>query len=407
LTAYYNERDAFAAAWLRELIAAGHIAPGVVDERPIQEVEPSDVEGFTQCHFFAGIGVWSHALRCAGWPDDRRVWTGSCPCQPFSASGKRRGFDDERHLWPIWFPLIRECRPDVLFGEQVSSPDGLGWLDVVSADMEAQDYAFGALDTCAAGVGAPHIRNRIYFVAESDRTGRQPQPHGAGSDSAGDGPRWARREWVVGARGDADELADSVRAGRADGRAIAGRGQTTGGGGSCELAHTTEARSARREDGRADSRDAREGVRRVESQRGSALGVMGDACGSGLEGRERDVADGAARATGRSTGESGAPLGVVANTDGGQPRHGHVQPGWQHGQFTQSRGASFWSDAEWIACRDGKARPTKPGIFPLASGVAGRVGMLRGAGNALCSPQAQAFIEAYLDVERERFEEAI
>ena len=169
MTAYYNEIDPKAAAWLRELIKQGHIAPGVVDERSIEDVTPNELAGFTQCHFFAGVGVWSYALRKAGWPDDRPVWTGSCPCQPFSAAGNGKGFADERHLWPAWFHLIGECRPSVVFGEQVASQDGLAWLDVVQADLEAAGYACGALDTCAAGFGAPHIRQRLYFVADASR----------------------------------------------------------------------------------------------------------------------------------------------------------------------------------------------------------------------------------------------
>lgn len=168
MTAYYNEIDPFAAQWLRNLIDAGHIAPGVVDTRSIEEVTANDLKGFTQCHFFAGIGVWSYALRRAGWPDDRPVWTGSCPCQPFSACGKRQGFDDPRHHWPSWAHLIKECHPDVIFGEQVASKDGLAWLDVVQADLENADYAFAGFDLCAAGFGAPHIRQRLFWVADAD-----------------------------------------------------------------------------------------------------------------------------------------------------------------------------------------------------------------------------------------------
>lgn len=166
--AYYNEIDPFAAQWLRNLIAAGHIAPGEVDERSIEDVTPDDLRGFTQCHFFAGIGVWSHSLRLAGWPDDKPVWTGSCPCQPFSAAGKGDGFADERHLWPHFFHLISERRPKHVFGEQVAAGNANVWFDLVQADLEGMGYAFGLVPFTSAGIGAPHIRERAYWVANTD-----------------------------------------------------------------------------------------------------------------------------------------------------------------------------------------------------------------------------------------------
>lgn len=169
MAAYYNEIDEYAAQWLRNLIAAGHIAPGDVDTRSIEDVHPDDLRPYTQCHFFAGIGVWSLALRRAGWPDDRPVWTGSCPCQPFSAAGKGAGFDDERHLWPAFYWLIGECRPPVVIGEQVASKDADAWIDLVSVDLEALGYAVGAVAFPSAGVGAPHIRDRTYWVAHTNR----------------------------------------------------------------------------------------------------------------------------------------------------------------------------------------------------------------------------------------------
>src|SRR6185437_15174941 len=173
MTAYYNEIDPYCAQWLRNLIAAGHIAPGDVDERSIEDVRPDDLRGFTQCHFFAGIGVWSAALRLAGWPDDRPLWTGSCPCQPFSAAGKGAGFADERHLWPAWAWLIGECRPAVILGEQVASKDIDPWIDLVQADVEAMGYALGCVPFPSAGVGAPHIRARAYFLAHADHARSQ------------------------------------------------------------------------------------------------------------------------------------------------------------------------------------------------------------------------------------------
>jgi len=187
VTDYYNEIDPAAAQWLRNLIDAGHLTPGYVDERSIEDVYPSDLRGFTQCHFFAGIGVWAYALRQAGWPSDRPVWTGSCPCQPFSAAGKGVGFDDERHLWPAFHHLIKECKPATVIGEQVASKDADSWIDLVHTDMEALGYAFGAVAFPSASVGAPHIRDRLYWVGNASGKGldqRIGQPGISGGETA-------------------------------------------------------------------------------------------------------------------------------------------------------------------------------------------------------------------------------
>ncbi|PDS06379.1 DNA cytosine methyltransferase [Klebsiella pneumoniae] len=187
-SAYYNEIDPFAAQWLRNLIAAGHIAPGEVDERSIEDVTPDDLRGFTQCHFFAGIGVWSHSLRLAGWPDDRPVWTGSCPCQPFSPAGKGDGFADERHLWPQFFHLISERRPQHVFGEQVATGNANVWFDLVQADLEGMGYTFGLVPFTSAGIGAPHIRERAYWVANANnRVSDERETLRSGRDAVLDG----------------------------------------------------------------------------------------------------------------------------------------------------------------------------------------------------------------------------
>jgi len=194
--AYYNEIDPYAAQWLRNLIDAGLIAKGDVDERDIRDVKPGDLDGYTQCHFFAGIGGWSYALRLAGWPDDRPVWTGSCPCQPFSEAGKGDGEDDERHLWPAWFHLIDVRRPPVIFGEQVASKAALPWLDLVCSDLEGASYAVGAVDLCAAGVGAPHMRQRLWFVADAERRTTERRGHDLAGAQEGPEEETRERQWI-------------------------------------------------------------------------------------------------------------------------------------------------------------------------------------------------------------------
>lgn len=163
---YYNEFAEFPAQLLRELCAAGAIPDGEVDRRPVQEVQAKDVIGRDICHFFAGAGVWSYALEQSGWPrSGLTTWTASLPCQPFSQAGKRAGFDDDRHLWPIFYRLVQLGKPQVILGEQVAGRNGLAWLDAVFDDLEDAGYACAATNTPAAGYGAPQKRQRLYWLA--------------------------------------------------------------------------------------------------------------------------------------------------------------------------------------------------------------------------------------------------
>ena len=206
MSAYYNEYDKPTAAWLRDLMREGLIAKGEIDDRPIQCVTAADLRPFTQCHFFAGIGGWSRALRLAGWPDDKPVWTGSCPCQSFSTAGAKKGFDDPRHLWPEFKRLIVDpgCRPATIFGEQVANAVKLGddkqsWLDLVSSDLGNAGYAFGAAVFPAVYVGSPHRRERLYFVGDSNR-GRNHwySPKGESLRSSVFDDFWSEADWGEG-----------------------------------------------------------------------------------------------------------------------------------------------------------------------------------------------------------------
>ena len=344
MNAYYNEIDPYCAQWLRNLIAAGHIAPGEVDERSIVDVRGIDVRGFTQVHLCAGVGVWSYALRLAGWEDSQRVWTASFPCQPFSAAGRGGGFCDERHLWPHGARLIGECRPDTVFGEQVASADGLAWLDFVCADLEATGYAIGAVDTCAAGFGAPHIRQRLYFVADSGiRTSERDAGSvlGAQAQGGGEGQPHGNLPLRHSDGGATGELANATESGRRT-RTFFERGEET--------------YSKRTEAERSNARD--------EARRVCAAGDMGDS--------EREGSQGL-------IGPDDLELHRGTRADGSTPT------------------AGFWRDARWLPCLDGKARPVEPGTFPLAHGAAARVGRLRAYGNAIVAPQAAEFVKAYME----------
>lgn len=329
---YYNEHDKHAAAWLRQLIADGLISDGEVDERSIADVQPKDLVGFTRCHFFAGIGGWDHALQIAGWPGDQPVWTGSCPCQPFSVAGKRKGENDERHLWPEFYRLIAECRPEAIFSEQVASAETVGtqleaafvaavqrgdyaaanraanklvkspslgdavrWIDGVFADLEKIGYSCWASDLPAACVGAPHIRQRLFWVADS------------GSEQS--------RE-----RHDAQLL----------GKRASDSEQAWVGGISCGLA---------------------------------------DAHSDGLQERIGD---------------------------------GRIQPGERRTSARKAAELSgnAWGDYTLTPCRDGKTRRIKSGLEPLVDGLPGRVGLLRGYGNAIVPQVAAKFVTAFCDITR-------
>lgn len=349
--AYYNEIDPFAAQWLRNLIAGGHIAQGEVDERSIEDVTPDDLRGFTQCHFFAGIGVWSHSLRLAGWPDDKPVWTGSCPCQPFSAAGKGDGFADERHLWPHFFHLISELRPQHVFGEQVASGNANIWFYLVQADLEGMEYAFGIVPFAAAGVGAPHIRERAYWVANSNL---QHEP------ATGNTPGAAEFGWI----GEVNWMADA-------------------GGQRRERINPLLQRE--------ESRRNAEGVSEV-ARFGASDGVANADC---LKQRSQPLS--------RSRNEYVATGRKQSSTET-SGFCGHMRALEVNG---------FWRDADWLLCRDGKWRPVEPGTFPLVDGAAARmgrvepgvarvassnrVGRLKGYGNAINAQAAAEFVRAYME----------
>jgi DNA (cytosine-5)-methyltransferase 1 len=335
---YYNDFDKKACAWLRELIKAGLIPDGVVDERSITDVTADDLCGFTQCHFFAGIGGWSRALQIAGWGEDRPVWTGSCPCQPFSTAGKQAGKSDERHLWPAFAKLIAECKPPVVFGEQVEGAIKHGWIDDLQADLEREDYAVGFAVLGAHSLGAPHIRQRLYWVANAD---------GAGWEGRLFGREDTERE---------------IQHQRAECNCSAFR-----------LANA-ELHGHPAAENRGSIRKKQEEGGLLQSEGACDADRLANTDGNGLQPWKGN----------NSTTGHGDTIAAASCND-------------RQGSTCQTD--SIWATTDWLFCRDGKWRPVESGTFPLADGIPGRVGLLRGYGNAIVPQVAAEFIRAFMEVE--------
>lgn len=315
---YYNEIDPYCVAWLKNLMADGHIAGGDIDDRPIQEVRADDVRGYERCHFFAGIGGWELALRLAEpllaagslvYPACGVLWTGSPPCQPFSSAGQRKGAADNRHLWPAFFALIAECRPTTVFGEQVAGKLGIEWFQAVRLDLESVGYSCGAADLPAAGIGAPHKRQRVYWLGHERPIGQIQE-----------GPAPPRRGNLV-------ELDDSAFK----------RSKQPG-----EEFHRLPGIG---------------GTSKVDGGVGHADGPE--------KARQRQVR-----------------IQVESKQETGRP--GYANP---------------WAEIVFIQCADGKSRPIKPGILPLADGFPGRVGQIRAYGNAIVPQVAAVFIKSFMEID--------
>jgi DNA (cytosine-5)-methyltransferase 1 len=350
---FYNEIDPYCCAWLSNLMDAGHIRPGTISDKSIVDLTPDDVRGYEVAHFFAGIGGWDFALTLAGWQfDGRVVWTGSCPCQPFSVAGKQRGSDDERHLWPAFFRLIRECRPAIACGEQVAGAAGYAWWDHVAADLESEGYAAAACDLGAHSVGAPHRRQRLYWMAYAN--GWHAKEGGSERIQRGREHRLQPQGGRIGFVAVPDEGKRGPRR--------AAPGETEG------------AQSEPTGPGAADS--------------------MGDAQCARLEGHRPD------QATFGRSGAAGpaATAGLLdpwSNvvwlqcSDGKLRPTGEVEPELQPvaDRLSDSLGL-VRAGEKWI-------------ISPLSCSSKNRVGRLRGYGNAIVPQVAAEFIAAYLDALRD------
>jgi len=411
--AYYNEFDPKAAAWLRQLIENGNIAPGEVDERSITEVTANDLSGFSQHHFFAGIGVWSYALRNAGWDDSRPVWTASLPCQPFSVAGNQKGKDDERHLLPHFIELVKQCRPDAIFGEQVESAIRHEWLDDLQTNMEGEGYALGHCVLGAHSIGKAHIRKRLYWVATSGLSNAISERRQCEQDvqtpkilGSVDGSKESREQPCSYVPASNERVANASSEGLQGGLS-----------------------------GREDSE--RKNINGQSGRDSSNIGMAdsdGEQCQQGLqsiqgESSERNRGDseysrmGGTQHNGCASSEI-RPSNVQPSKEWREERQGvsgKLEGASGREKSTELSGCATGREGEqdsidWLYCRDNKCRPIKSGIKPLVDGIArgvvhsidsiitpndtaeARAQRLKGYGNAIVAPVAQVFIESFMSI---------
>jgi len=248
------------------------------------------------------------------------IISGGFPCQPWSVAGKQGGTADDRNLWPEMLRVIRELRPRWVVAENVPNLDTMGYLDVAIDDLESIGYEVRPIEIPAAGVGAPHLRRRIWIVAYAQQT-----------------------RWRSSAKGRDVANRDNTR-----GQEATGRPQICGQHGEQGVMADTRSMGIhqRRQHGN------------VGQQGGQSPGVRGDGLSSG------ERAEGSALAN-----SEGQRLNNGNDSELQRPRPGEINPSASPGSHSRGLEARWWS--------------VEPNIRRVASRVPSRVDRLKGLGNAI------------------------
>ena len=475
---YYNDNNKFCIKWLKSLIDAKLIPKGEVDDRDIEDVKPSDLKGFVQCHFFAGIAGWARALDLAGWDVTRPVWTASLPCQPFSCAGKQQGEKDERHLWPIFYEKVERLRPQVIFGEQVSSKLGREWLggkEKIMQSVRDRETIIRVLQICNAFRDLPPEMQRM-LQGRGKRKKKQDtkrrkikmvqgvssKKQGKNSGKTGETSCKTERLRVLFGRAYRPP-ARCYRCGRlrTDGDTIQpNRGKNVGQpiarqsglferiySGQCACGTLLRKRDGepvgRKQDYRNSKRDngneklslrgITEQIRicfEAANKHRSIAGVRLDLEALGYEVGAADLPAASVGAPhkrqrlwwvanskkfNRKISIQQREKGIKSRRSSGSYRVANTSRigwrRWMHGYSESEKRKAvpknkierpgndgFWSNSKFIQCEDGKQRrvPLEPTLFPLAPRIPQRVGLLRGAGNSIVPQVAAEFIKAFM-----------
>ena len=407
---YYNEIEPFACFWLENLMKDGFIAEGQIDNRSIRDIQPEDLEGYTQCHFFAGIGVWSYALRQAGWSDDRPIWTGSCPCQPFSQAGLHKGEKDDRHLWPEFHRLIKECRPSTIAGEMVSGRGGRQFIDLLQSDLEKENYSATAVGLGAHSVGTTHSqgfhkRQRLYWVAEelgnSAEIGRRgwSKERGDHKWTGGEGQQDLRnttRDQSSGRVETDSGIVDNPN----DQRVRSGRELLEGGQASDRKRQAMSIGSSVNVS-LANTNSERQEIKQANDNRQTKMDEPKRSSAHSTHDARHSESISVANTNSQRSQGFGAKSEQQQHTKGRQNEIGHGSTDSQHSGSDHQNDTGWNYDLIW--CRDEKWRPVECGTFPMADAVTNRIHILKALGNAIPGDTAKIFIESYMDSVVDRY----
>tara|TARA_B100000700_G_scaffold106607_1_gene120370 strand:- start:2054 stop:3112 length:1059 start_codon:yes stop_codon:yes gene_type:complete len=341
---------------------------------------------------FSGIGGFSLGLEWAGmstvamcekdpycrkiltkhWPDltihedirnlDGKKYTnaidlvaGGFPCQPFSVAGKRKGADDDRHLWPEMLRVIKEAKPRWVIGENVFGFINMA-LDDVQADLEREHYEVRKFVLPAVAVDAKHRRDRIFLVAYSNSPAvwNLPERQAQGRDNL-----QAGRQAITPHDGPSQSMANPNS--------------------SWELQQEGDQQEIRGWSGNSSQQDVAnsysEGLEIGQDLRENHEQELSPSERSGSERRE-DVAN--SHGTRGEAGLSGQESWQEGNS--GELDHQGHQQSWRKGS------------REW---------PAEPCVGRVADGVPNRVDRIKGLGNAVVPQLIQAIGELVIEADKE------
>ena len=303
------------------------------------------------------------------------IITGGFPCQPFSVAGKQAGTDDDRHLWPVMFRIIQELTPRWVIGENVKGltniQDGVVF-ETVCSDLEGEGYEVRAFNIPAAGVGAPHRRERIWIVAHAKRF-NESKPIGRSDETS---------------RGIQEEHRQNDSSARKSSRTSSIRQSNNGHEDMEDSRRTLQSRTELRE---TNEDEVREGYANQHQRSGSTS--------------ESNVADTYARLSngtyeevqsrGQTFDTSSERSTDVANTESSN-RHDNEAVTRDGGSSTQEvfgDGGSVPGESTWWH--------TEPDVGRVAHGVPGRVYRLKGLGNSIVPKIAEEIGRAIIKAESE------